>query len=293
MFCFADATGEALVGSAAPGQRRSQHGGRPRHRARRGRRPAARTRSPPATGAGDDAALVASARSSCAPTRPGAPRASSRPVGPATSGSSSRPAQIAQVTAAIFDAIGLDEVWEPALNQDGKPRDGAAVCELTSLIDDHKLPEGHPADRPARAPAPRRPAQPVPLPRVPLLGLLHRPGGSPRRTRRHHAGPRPRRAAHPAPEGLGALPVPLLQLRGQRHLDDDRHAWRPTWCAGSSCSASTAPGPTPGPRRCAGASSMPRVASFIGHGRRVVRIIDGWPSADALLGAYRRIDLIT
>ncbi len=27
--------------------------------------------------------------------------------------------------------------------------------------------------------------------------------------------------------------------------------------------------------------------------RRIVRILDGWPTADALLGAYRRIELIT
>ncbi len=47
-----------------------------------------------------------------------------------------------QVTAAICDAIGIDQVWEPALTQAGEPRDGAAVCELTSLVTDHKLPEG-------------------------------------------------------------------------------------------------------------------------------------------------------
>ena len=48
----------------------------------------------------------------------------------------------AQVTAAIFDAIGVDEVWLPALAQGGDDKDGAHVAELTSLIDDAKLPEG-------------------------------------------------------------------------------------------------------------------------------------------------------
>jgi hypothetical protein len=48
----------------------------------------------------------------------------------------------AQVTAAIFDAAGLEGVWEPAICQDGGERDGASVCELTSLICDHKLPSG-------------------------------------------------------------------------------------------------------------------------------------------------------
>ena len=48
----------------------------------------------------------------------------------------------AQVSAAIFDAIGIEEVWLPALAQDGEERDESAVAELTSLIDDAKLPSG-------------------------------------------------------------------------------------------------------------------------------------------------------
>lgn len=46
------------------------------------------------------------------------------------------------VTAAISDSIGVD-AWTPAVDRDGRPRtDGAAVCELTSLIDDSRLPAG-------------------------------------------------------------------------------------------------------------------------------------------------------
>ncbi|MCO5311323.1 MAG: transposase [Microthrixaceae bacterium] len=45
------------------------------------------------------------------------------------------------VTEAISDSIGVD-AWIPALDRNGEPRcDGAAVCELTSLIDDDKLPD--------------------------------------------------------------------------------------------------------------------------------------------------------
>ena len=47
-----------------------------------------------------------------------------------------------QVTAAIGDAIGIDQVWEPSRTQQGGLRDGAAVCELTSLVKDDKLPPG-------------------------------------------------------------------------------------------------------------------------------------------------------
>jgi len=46
----------------------------------------------------------------------------------------------AQVTAAIFDAIGIEEVWLPAVAQDGELKEGAAVAELTSLIDGAKFP---------------------------------------------------------------------------------------------------------------------------------------------------------
>ena len=76
-----------------------------------------------------------------------------------------------QVTAAIFDAIGVEEVWLPALSQAGEEKEeGACVAELTSLIDDDKLPERHPAHRPTRTPAPRGPAQPLPLPRRTATG---------------------------------------------------------------------------------------------------------------------------
>ena len=41
----------------------------------------------------------------------------------------------AQVHSAIFDTVGLDEIWEPALHQDGSPREGAAVADLSELVD--------------------------------------------------------------------------------------------------------------------------------------------------------------
>lgn len=47
-----------------------------------------------------------------------------------------------QVTEAIFDAEGIDIVWRPALNVDGSRDENTLVAELTSLIDDEKLPAG-------------------------------------------------------------------------------------------------------------------------------------------------------
>ena len=47
-----------------------------------------------------------------------------------------------QIHSAIFDTVGLEEFWEPALHQDGSPREGAAVAELTELVDLSEWPEG-------------------------------------------------------------------------------------------------------------------------------------------------------
>jgi hypothetical protein len=48
----------------------------------------------------------------------------------------------AQVEGAIFDTIGMDELWEPARTQGGGLRDGAAVIELTDEVDLSSWPEG-------------------------------------------------------------------------------------------------------------------------------------------------------
>lgn len=48
----------------------------------------------------------------------------------------------AQVQAAILDAVGIDEAWVPAITADGDERDGASVCELSSLVDLSGFPDG-------------------------------------------------------------------------------------------------------------------------------------------------------
>jgi hypothetical protein len=47
-----------------------------------------------------------------------------------------------EVQAAILEAVGLDEVWTPAVTKEGEERDDAFVCELTSLVDLSGFPEG-------------------------------------------------------------------------------------------------------------------------------------------------------
>ena len=47
-----------------------------------------------------------------------------------------------EVQAAILDAVGLEEVWTPAVTNEGAERKDAFVCELTSLVDLSGFPEG-------------------------------------------------------------------------------------------------------------------------------------------------------
>ena len=47
-----------------------------------------------------------------------------------------------QVQGAIFDASGIDELWAPAVTQDGEIRRGAGVIELTDEVDLSDLPSG-------------------------------------------------------------------------------------------------------------------------------------------------------
>lgn len=48
----------------------------------------------------------------------------------------------AEVQAAIMDAVGLEEAWVPAVTTEGEEREGATVCELTSLVEMTHFPEG-------------------------------------------------------------------------------------------------------------------------------------------------------
>ena len=208
MFCFADVIGEALSGLLRPG-----NAGANTVADHLLVLDAAVAQLPAdiASGhrAGDDAALVTRAlvvRTDSAGCTQGFVHGSrARNVGFFVVARSN-----AQVHSAIFDTVGLEEIWEPALHQDGSPREGAAVAELTELVDLSEWPEGTPPDRAPRTLASERPAQPLPLPRVPLLGSLHRSRRRPGPTRLDYARPRACRTAHRAPQGLGPLDLPIL-----------------------------------------------------------------------------------
>jgi len=224
MFCFADATGEALSGLLRPG-----NAGANTVADHLWVLDAAVSQLPGAIaaghGAGDDAALV---------TRPLVVRTDSagcthgfvwacraRNIGFFVVARSN-----AQVHSAIFDTVGLEEIWEQALHQDGSPREGAAVAELTELVDLSEWPEG------TRFIVRREPLHPgaqhslFPSLEYRYWGHYSDRDGDPvelDQTMRAHA----HVELHiDAPEGLGALGLPLLRPRSEPHLDGHGHDGR-------------------------------------------------------------------
>ena len=69
-----------------------------------------------------------------------------------------------------------ENAWVAALDQDGSERDNGEVAEITDRVDLSSWPEGSQADRPPRAPAPRRAAVVHRPRRLPLPGFPHRSG---------------------------------------------------------------------------------------------------------------------
>ena len=288
MFCFADATGEVLAGLLRP-ERRSQH----RHRSLRGPGPGHRsTARTVAAGhrGGDDPAtanrgvVVRADSAGCTEGFLSGCRARNVPFFVTAR---SNP----QVTAAVCDAIGIDQVWEPALTQAGEPRHGAAVCELTSLVTDHKLPEG------TRLIVRREPLHPgAQRSLFPSLEFRYWGFYTDAEERQLNwtppCGPMPTSSCHTSGEEPPPLPDAVHQLRGQRHLDDGRgHECRPgalvpaaqfRWALGRRPTEGHALGHLPRP----GPAHQPITPTL-------VRIIDGWPGTMRCSTPSRCIALIT
>lgn len=68
--------------------------------------------------------------------------------------------------------------WAPALRQNGQPRNGAQVADLTDLLDTSGWPDGTRLIV-RREPCTRRPTDPLSLRVVPILGPLDRPARRP------------------------------------------------------------------------------------------------------------------
>ena len=198
-----------------------------------------------------------------------------------------------QVTAAIDDAIGIEGVWLAAVGRDGQARDdGAAVVELTSLINDPKLPAG------TRLIVRREPLHPgaqrslFPSMDYRYWGFYTDQDGDPvdlDATMRAHAHveqhiqrlkdsglcrfPFTNYTANSAWLMVVTLAADLLRWFQQVCLTGEWTNARPKTLRWSILHA-------PG--------RLIRTAR-----QRIVRIIEGWPTAEVLLGAYQRINLIT
>ena len=290
MFCFADATGEALAGILRPGNAGANTvadhvavldaaiGQLPEEIASGHRE-------------GDDPELVQRAvvvRADSAGCTEGFLTASrDRNVGFFVSARSNP-----QVTAAIFDAIGIDEAWLPALTQDGEEKDESAVCELTSLIDTTKLPGG------TRLIVRREPLHPgaqrslFPSFEFRYWGFYTDQAGDPRdldRTMRAHAHVE-QHICRLKDSGLTRFPFASFEANttwlATVALAADLVGWFQLLCLDGTWRDAR-----PKALRWGIFHAPERLVHRAR--RRIVRVIDGWPTTQVLLDAYRRIELIT
>lgn len=198
----------------------------------------------------------------------------------------------AQVTAAIFDAIGVEEVWLPSLAQNGDVKDESAVAELTSLIYDTKLPSG------TRLIVRREPLHPgaqrslFPNLDYRYWGFYTDRDGDPRaldRTMRAHAHVE-QHICRLKDSGLTRFPFTSFEANATWMmtvaLAADLVRWFQLLCCDGTWSDA---------RPKALRWGIFHAPGRLVHRARqsVVRIIDGWPTTQVLLDAYQRIELIT
>jgi hypothetical protein len=198
----------------------------------------------------------------------------------------------AQVEAAIFDAIGLEDLWQPAVRQDGELRTGAAVIELTSLVDLSHYPSG------TRLIVRREPLHPgaqqslFPAIDFRYWGHYTDCAGDPVTLdcfMRAHAHVEEHIARL---KDSGLLRFPFSSLEANRTwlflvaLAADLVRWFQLLCLDGSLALAR-----PKTLRWNFFHAPGRLVRSAR--REIVRVPGGWPSADALLSAYRRIALIT
>jgi hypothetical protein len=196
------------------------------------------------------------------------------------------------VTSAICDAIGIDQVWEAALTQDGEPRHGASVCELTSLINNHKLPDG------TRLIIRREPLHPgaqrslFPSLEFRYWGFYTDAEGTAVEldaTMRAHAHVE-QHIQRLKDSGLCRFPFTSFEANSNWMMTVAIAADLVRWFQ-LLCFDGTWVNARPKAMRW-GIFHAPGRLIYRAR-QRVVRIIDGWPGTDALLKAYGHIELIT
>jgi hypothetical protein len=205
-------------------------------------------------------------------------------------------AVVARSNASIHAAISRiavdDNAWRPAVRQDGEERPGAAVAELTGLVDLSDWPDG------TRLIVRREPLHPGAQQTL-FPSLLFRYWG-------HYT-------------DADGDPVALdVHMRAHAHIEDHirrlkdsgaqrfpfvdfaaNQAWLAIVCFADALVRWFQLLCVPGPLAVAEPKTLRWTlwhtpARIVRRARRqIVRILDGWPNADELLAAYRRIALIT
>jgi len=196
------------------------------------------------------------------------------------------------IHAAISRIAGDDDVWAPALRQDGDERPGAAVAELTDLVDLSNWPPG------TRLIMRREPLHPgaqqslFPSTLFRYWGHYTDAAGDPVTLDVHmrahaHVEDHIRRL-----KDSGATRFPFTDI-------DANRAWLAVVCFADALVrwfqllCLTGPLAVAEPKTLRwGLWHAP--ARLVHHARRrIVRILDGWPTTEEILAAYQRIALIT
>ncbi|MHB1774083.1 MAG: IS1380 family transposase [Acidimicrobiales bacterium] len=197
-----------------------------------------------------------------------------------------------QIQAAIMDAEGIEQVWPQALCQDGTQREGSAVCELTDLVDLSSWPVG------TRLIVRREPLHPgaqrslFPSLHFRYWGFYADQAGDP-------VGLDVLMRAHAHVENhierlkdSGLCRFPFSDFEANANwmtavmLSADLVRWFQLLCLEGYWQSAC-----PKALRWAIFHAPARIVSSAR--RRIVRLLDGWPSAEAILAAYLRLELIT
>ncbi len=197
----------------------------------------------------------------------------------------------AQITAAISQIAGDERRWKPALRQDGRHRKGAAVAEVSDLVDLSKWPPG------TRILVRREPLHPgaqgslFPSLDYRYWGHYTDQHGAPSRRDLFMRGHANIEDALGRLKDAGLLHFPFIDLQANRAwlaevcFAHDLVRWFQRLCLSGDL-----------------ASAEPKTlrwrlwhapARKVRSGRRlIVRMLDGWPDATAIVRAHRRIALL-
>ena len=197
-----------------------------------------------------------------------------------------------QVKAAISRAVDDEDRWSPALTQAGEERDGAAVAELTDLIDLTGWPEG------TRFIVRREPLHPgAQTSLFPSLDYRFWGQFTDRAANAVEADVHLRAHAH-VEDHIRRLKASGLERFPFTDLDANR-AWLALVCFAADLVRWFQLLCLRGPLATAEPKTLRwqlwhTPARVVRHARQtIVRILDDWPNADALLAAYHRVARIT